>query len=152
MWCGDRSHLKTIIDHLPDEVATITLLADVEQKELAAFGLPIVYVREGQANLVGKLHTVLNQLEPRRTLVISGTDDRLTTDHISQLMDYSERLPHMSVVATLNGRPLLLPLVIPSRAVEDIGHFLKSGGSELSAWLQESVFIECELSGTPSLL
>ncbi|WP_415904243.1 hypothetical protein ACMXYW_12275 [Neptuniibacter sp. QD48_55] len=148
----DLLYIEYVLEQLPQEITSVILLADRHQPKIEDFSLPIIYVGSSPKGFLSDLHKVLLEQSDRRFLVLSGADDRFTNEHCSQLLDHSARLPHMMVISTHQGEILPFPMILPAGIAEDIGEFLSDSAGSVADWLEQSVFIECELTDLPYLL
>lgn len=144
--------IEYVLDQLPEEVTLVTLLANNDQPRVEDLSLPVIYADSSPHGFLSDLHKALVEQPKRRVLVLSGADDRFTKEHYSQLLDHSERLPHMTVISTHKGEILPFPMILPAGIAEDIGDFLSDSVGSVADWLEQSVFIECELTDVPYLL
>lgn len=144
--------IEYVLDQLPEEVNLVTLLAKNDQPRVEDLSLPVIYADSSPQGFLSDLHKALVEQPKKRVLVLSGADDRFTKEHFSQLLDYSERLPHMTVISTHHGEILPFPMILPAGIAEDIEEFISDSNGSVADWLEQSVFIECELMDIPYLL
>ena len=133
-----------VLHKLGEHITTVTLIAPPEQLGLDALTMPVVFPDVDNPGFLYSLCKALAPLPCRHTLILSVDDLGLSADHIGQLLDYSERLPHMSVVSSRDGN-LVLPVLLPLDSYQSIQDYLNSQGqATLMKWLEQSVFVECE--------
>ncbi|MAY42351.1 MULTISPECIES: hypothetical protein [unclassified Neptuniibacter] len=108
----------------------------------------ILYRDSNDSLLLQAFFDVLNKMESGRLLILNGVDESISCENIEHLLEYSTRLPHMTVVAVRQGNALDFPLVLPTSAKLDIADFIHEGQGEqgVNGWLEQGVYIECELS------
>lgn len=141
-----KADIGNVLGQIADLVGSITLLADVEKFQVNELSQRVIYADFHQKGFLTSLHKALAEQSNSRILVLAGEDQRFNTEHYAQLLDYSERLPHMTVIATRNGRRLPFPLVLPAGIAEDIAEFLAESDGCIAEWLEQSVYMECDLS------
>ncbi len=146
---GDSSEfeddVRAVIDILPDEIGHVSVMIPSEYTALET-ELPVLYASEK-----GMLASLLIALQAQESGLLLVLDAKpRTREEVESMLDYSSRLPHMTVVATENDRPLLFPMILPASAKEDIEMFMHSGELELQQWLAQGVYVECELAGPGS--
>ncbi|WP_415896750.1 hypothetical protein [Neptuniibacter sp. QD57_21] len=144
--------IEYVLEQLPQEITSVILLADSNQPQIEDLSLPIIYVDASPKGFLSDLHKVLSGQSDSHFLVLSGADDRFTNEHYSQLLDHSARLPHMTVISTHQGEILPFPMILPAGVSGDIRDFLSESEGSVADWLEQSVFIECELTDVPYLL
>lgn len=140
-----EDEVKAVTDILPDEIGHVSVMVPSKYNALKA-ELPVLYTSEK-----GVLASLLIALQAQESGLLLVLDAKpRTREQIESMLDYSSRLPHMTVVATENGLPLLFPMILPASAKEDIEMFMHSGELELEQWLAQGVYVECELAGPGS--
>lgn len=111
---------------------------------------PILYRDKNDSLLLQAFFDVLNKLESGRLLILNGSDDSISCENIESLLEYSTRLPHMTVVAVRQGNALDFPLILPTSAKLAIADYIHEdqGEPSVNGWLEQGVYIECELSSS----
>lgn len=109
---------------------------------------PVIRRSNDESPLLPDFLDVLKQFESGRLLILSGKDSSITCENIENLLEYSNRLPHMTVVSAKLGCSLDYPIVLPVSVKLDIADFIQAckGAYTVSDWLDQGVYIECELS------
>lgn len=121
-------------------------MANSNQPKIEELSLPVIYIDFSPKGFLSDLHKVLSEEPERRFLVLSGAEDRFTKAHYSQLLDHSARLPHMTVIAAHQGEVLPFPMILPAGMSNQIADYLSEAEGTVADWLEQSVYIECELA------
>lgn len=129
---------------LPAGIDPVLLMLPEQAKKMTGVELPVLY-REEDA-LLESLLVALRTQELGRLLVLDGVDTSISCEQLESMLDYSSRLPHMTVTAVLNEKPLILPVILPVCIKGDIESFLGSEVGDIKEWLAQSVYVECDLS------
>lgn len=146
-YCGDERCFEKVVKELPESISDVILAANPEQKDVDSLGYSVVFDSEVDGGPLVSILSVLKTLGSGRVLILAGDDTSLKHDHIERMLDYSDRLPRMTVVASDGGALQPMCLILPVGVCSEIESYLQKGGRSAKEWLLESIYMECELDG-----
>lgn len=137
-----------VLAFLPVGIEQVSLILPLHLKGVINHKLPTIFSSKGEEGFLVSLLEVLDRQNSGRLLVLSGVDVSINSEKVENLLDFSDRLPHMSVVSANLGVSQDFPLVLPNSVKQDLKEYLSTSKDRklLKSWLEQEVYIECELS------